>query len=117
MTSPLVTVFSKYPLRPGLDRETALKEIQETIHVYKGRDGVIRKYICLDWDNRVGYGVYLWNDREKAKAFYDFARPIIARQVGAEPEIMFFDTPIIVDNLTGEVIIDGEIQAEATVTA
>lgn len=108
MATPFVTVFSKYPLRPGLTKETALAEIQETIHVYKGREGVVRKYICLDWENRIGYGVYLWNDRAAAEKFYDFARPIIAKQVGAEPEILFFDTPVIVDNASGEVFIDGE---------
>lgn len=104
----MITVFSKYPLREGLTREQAIEEIKETIPVYKGRKGVIRKYICLDFEKRIGYGVYLWEDRKLAEEFYAMARPIIARQVGAEPEILFFDTPVIVDNATGEVIVDGE---------
>jgi hypothetical protein len=108
----MITVFSKYPLREGLTREQAIEEVKETIHVYKGRKGVVRKYICLDFQKRQGYGVYLWEDRALAEAFYEMARPIIARQVGAEPEILFFDTPIIVDNSTGEVIIDGVVQPD-----
>ncbi|MFM2042524.1 MAG: hypothetical protein RLY86_1100 [Pseudomonadota bacterium] len=113
----MITVFSKYPLRPGLTREQAIAEIQETIHVYKDRPGVIRKYICLDWDRRVGYGVYLWSDRALAEKFYEMARPIIARQVGAEPEITFLDTPIIVDNASGEVIVDGVVRDTAPVAS
>ena len=102
----MITGISRFQLRPGLTREQALEEIQETIPVYKGRAGLVRKYICLDFDKRYGLGIYLWNDRQTAETFYAFARAKIKEQTGSEPEITLLDTPVIVDNLTGEVMIE-----------
>lgn len=104
----MITVFSKFQLRPGLTRDQAMEEIQETIDWYKGREGCVRKYICLDWEERYGFGVYLWESREQAEEFYARATAEIERQTGAKPEILYFDTPVIVDNSTGEVLIDGQ---------
>ncbi|MFN3258698.1 MAG: monooxygenase [Ilumatobacter sp.] len=105
----MITVFSKFQLRPELTREQAVEEIKETIAWYRGREGCLRKYICLNWEERSGYGVYLWSDRTLAEAFYAQATAEIERQTGATPEILFFDTPVIVDNTTDEVFIDGEL--------
>ncbi len=104
----MITVFSKFQLRPGLSREQAVAEIQETIDWYRGREGCIRKYICLNWDERYGYGVYLWESREVAEQFYAVATAEIERQTGAKPEIIYFDTPVVLDNSTGELFLDGE---------
>jgi hypothetical protein len=95
--------ISKYKLPPGLDRAAILADIQKTIPVYKGRDGLVRKYIAIDWDKREGQGIYLWNDRAKAEAFYAFARAKIREQTGSEPEITILEAPVIVDNVTGAI--------------
>lgn len=104
----MITVFSKFQLRPELSREQAVEEIKETIDWYRGREGCLRKYICLNWEERWGYGVYLWDRRDLAEEFYAQATAEIERQTGSKPEILYFDTPVIVDNLTDEVFIDGE---------
>jgi hypothetical protein len=95
--------ISRFKLPPGLDREAILADIRKTIPVYQGRDGLIRKYIAIDWDRREGQGIYLWDDRAKAEAFYAFARAKIREQTGSEPEISIFETPVIVDNASGTV--------------
>lgn len=105
----MITVFSKFPLRPGLDRETAKAEVLETVEWYRQREGCIRKYIVFNWDERYGYGVYLWRSRAEAEAFYTEAVPIIEAQVGRRPEIMYFDTPVVLDNAEGIVMVDGEV--------
>lgn len=83
-----------------------MKEINETIPVYKGRAGLIRKYICLNFEEQYGLGIYLWQDRALAEKFFAFARAKIREQTGSEPEITLLDTPVIVDNLTGEVSVE-----------
>ncbi|MGF1661971.1 MAG: monooxygenase [Kineosporiaceae bacterium] len=105
----MITVFSKFPLRPGLDRETATAEVLETVDWYRGRRGCIRKYIVFNWDERYGYGVYLWRSRAEAEAFYAEAVPIIEAQVGRAPEITSFDTPVVLDNAYGVVVVDGDV--------
>jgi|GEM_PF-5049327 len=41
--------------------------------------------------------------RFKAKAFFAIARAQIKEQTGSKPEISFMDTPVVMDNVTGEV--------------
>jgi hypothetical protein len=95
--------ISKFRLPPGLDRAAVLADIQKTIPVYQGRDGLVRKYIAIDWERREGQGIYLWDDRVKAETFYAFARAKIREQTGAEPEITILEAPVIVDNALGSV--------------
>lgn len=99
----MITAISKFRLRPGLTRQTAIEEIKETIPVYQGRPGLVRKYICLDFDNGYGCGIYLWETRQQAEQFFTFARAKIREQTGSEPEITLLETPVIVDNLTGTI--------------
>lgn len=95
--------ITKYRLPPRLDRAAVIADIRKTIPVYQGRDGLVRKYVAIDWDKREGVGVYLWETREQAEAFYAFARARIREQTGSEPEITLYEAPVIVDNLTGAV--------------
>ncbi|HPF28292.1 MAG TPA: hypothetical protein P5528_09895 [Steroidobacteraceae bacterium] len=100
----MITGISRFKLRPGLTKEKAIEEIHETIPVYKGRPGLVRKYICLNFEEGYGMGIYLWENRADAEKFYAFARAKIKEQTGSEPEITLLDTPVIVDNVTGEVM-------------
>src|SRR5262249_41905106 len=66
---------------------------------YRGVPGLVRKYY-LYGDDRTGGGVYLWNSREAAERFYSEAwRTTIAQRFGAQPEISFYDTAVIVENV------------------
>ena len=50
-------------------------------------------------DDRTGGGVYLWNSREVAERFYSDAwKRTIAERYGAQPEILFYETEVIVEN-------------------
>lgn len=108
----MFTAISRFKLRPGLSREALLADIEKSIPVYKGRPGLVRKYICLNVDEGWGCGVYLWETRELAEAFFAFARPIIREQTGADPEITILETPVVVDNLAGTVEISGKTDVQ-----
>lgn len=99
----MITAITRFRLRPGLTREQAIEEIKETIPMYMGRPGLVRKYICLNFEEGWGCGVYLWESRQQAEQFFAFARQKIREQTGSEPEISLLETPVIVDNLTGAV--------------
>ena len=58
----------------------------------------MRKYVTLDIERGVGQGIYLWESREQAEGFFEAARAILRKDTGAEPEIEFWDAPVIVDN-------------------
>ena len=105
----MLTAIVKWRATDDQSRENILEKFQKSIPVYKGLEHLIRKYIVFsrDTDSVWGMGIYLWDDEDAAAAFYEMARPIIREETGTEPEVTFFDTPIIVDNLTGETEIYG----------
>jgi hypothetical protein len=64
-----------------------------------------RKYYLRSEDGlRVG-GIYLWETRAAAEAVYSVEwKARVTQLYGAEPEISWFDTPVIVDNQAGGTI-------------
>lgn len=104
----MITAICSFPLRAGLSREQAVSEMKETLPMYRGRAGLVRKYICIDLDESRGCGIYLWENRQSADSYFAAVIPAIRKQLGADPQVAFFDTPVIVDNGTGEVIIEGQ---------
>jgi hypothetical protein len=63
-----------------------------------GRSSRLRSGV-LYGDDQTGGGVYLWNSRDAAERFYsDSWKSTIAQRFGAQPEILFYETPVIVEN-------------------
>lgn len=103
----MITAISRFRLRDGLTPAQIMEDIKESIPAYKGRAGLVRKYICVNHEERWGCGIYLWETRAQAERFFEFARQKIREQTGADPEITLIDTPVIVDNALGTVEIAG----------
>lgn len=98
----MITAICSFKLRPGLTRERAVQEMRHSLPLYRGRQGLIRKYICIDLEELSGCGVYLWADRPAADAYFAEVIPAMRQQLGSEPTVRFFDTPMVVDNASGE---------------
>lgn len=101
----MITAIVNWRVAPGVDRPTLLERFKKSIPVYKNLPGLVRKYICFDIERSQGFGIYLWETREQAEAFYKMATPIIKQETGFEPTVNLYDTPIVVDNLTGETLV------------
>ena len=68
---------------------------------------MIRKNYIFDPEKGVAGGVYLWKDRSHAEKWHGAEwRKVIEELYGSEPESQFFETPIVVDNLAGEIVKD-----------
>ena len=94
----MITAVVRFPLPPGTTRDDAKALFEKSAPNYRGVPGLVRKYY-LYGDGRIGGGVYLWESREVAERFYSDAwRNTIRQRYGTQPEILFFDTPVIVDN-------------------
>jgi hypothetical protein len=52
-------------------------------------------------------GVYLWRSRSDAEAVYTESwKSFVQEKYGAVPSITYFDSPVVVDNVTNEVLTD-----------
>jgi hypothetical protein len=94
----MVTALVRFPLPHGLKLEDATALFEGSAPKYRGAPGLVRKYYLYGEDG-TGGGVYLWESRDAAEAMYSNAwKQMIAERYGTEPQITYFETPVIVDN-------------------
>ena len=85
--------------------EKAREVFASTAPKYRDVPGLIRKYYLLSEDGNTAGGVYLWDSRESAEAMYNpewYA--FIREKYGVDPQVTYFESPVVVDNLTAEII-------------
>jgi hypothetical protein len=93
----MITAVVRFRLPEGTTRDDAKAMFEKSAPNYRGVPGLVRKYYG---DDRTGGGVYLWNSREAVERFYSEAwKSMIAERYGAQPEISFYDTSVIVENV------------------
>lgn len=103
----MVTTVVQFKLPAPLTREKAKELYAGTAPKYQKIDGLVRKYYLLSEDGGTGGGVYLWKSKADAeKLFTPEWRRFIKERYGAEPDISYFESPVLVDNLTGEISSD-----------
>ena len=109
----MITALTSFKLPKPLTREEARRIFQSTAPTYLGVKGLFRKtYIVSDDGATVG-GVYLWNSRAEADAMYtDAWRTFVTKKYGTEPTVTFYESPVIVDNVTRQVL-DDEVSSQA----
>ncbi len=102
MSSVTVIVGFAIPERVSADEVNAA--FQKSIPKYQGVQGLQRKYYLKSDDGKTAGGVYLFESREAAEnLFNEEWRAMVKQRYGAEPEVRYFETPIVVDNLSGTV--------------
>jgi hypothetical protein len=103
----MITALVQFQLPQPLSREAAREIFSGTAPRYRETQGLIRKYYILSMDGGTAGGVYLWNSRKDAERLYtDEWKNFIRDKYGAEPSVIYFESPVVVDNAVGEIISD-----------
>lgn len=103
----MITALVQFKLPQPLSREKALELFSGTAPKYRGIHGLIRKYYILSQDGTSAGGVYLWSSREDAERLYtEEWEKFIFDKYGTLPSVIYFESPVIVDNVAGEIIAD-----------
>jgi Putative mono-oxygenase ydhR len=94
----MYTVMWTFNVPAGKTRADILANIKATAHTYLGIPGLIRKYYALAEDGKTMSGIYLWDSRAKAEAFYtpDWVAMVTKRWEGV-PHRTAWDTPMVVE--------------------
>jgi hypothetical protein len=98
----VVIVTHRAPkLEPG-----ALRALLEaTAPSYREVPGLRRKYFI--GNGETAGGVYEWEDRRSAERWFDEAwRARMRDRYGIDPQVDFYEAPALVDNVTGELLLD-----------
>jgi len=100
----MITEIVTFKLPSEMTREDVVANFEKTAPNWKANPDLIRKNYLVDVKIGMAGGVYLWKERGHAEKWHGEAfRNKVKEIYGSEPEIRFFDTPIIVDNATGAV--------------
>ena len=103
----MITALVQFKLPQPVTREKAQEIFLGTAPKYREPPGLIRKYYLLSEDGGTAGGVYLWKSRKDAEGLYTKAwGNYIGEKYGAPPSVTYFETPVIVDNVTNEIVSD-----------
>ena len=93
----MITAIVRFKLPANVTLDAATELFKGSAPKYQNLPGLVRKYYL--YGEGTGGGVYLWKSRADAEKVYTAEwRAMIAQRYGAEPEITFFESPVIVDN-------------------
>jgi hypothetical protein len=103
----MITAITTFQLKKPVTREEARSIFLSTAPTYQGVAGLFRKsYVLSEDGNSVG-GIYLWNSRAEAEAmFTDSWRAYVREKYDSDPSVTYFDSPVVVDNVTHEILSD-----------
>ena len=103
----MITAFVQFKLPSAMSRDQAKEVFMSTAPKYQATPGLIRKYYLLSEDGGTAGGVYLWQSKGDAESLYTQEwKEFVKEKYGSEPAIVYFQSPVVVDNLTKEIIKD-----------
>lgn len=102
----MITTITTFRLPKPITREEASTIFQSTAPKYQGVPGLVRKVYVLSEDGGTAGGIYLWRSRAHAEAMYtDSWRAFVTEKYNTDPTVTYFDSPVVVDNLTNEIVV------------
>ena len=105
----MITSITRFQLPTGIPIEAVKNGFREVAPHFTQPSGLLRKYFLISEDGKTGGGVYLWSSLEEARNFSEgVLRKMIRDKFQVEPSIEYYEAPVIVDNLTSEIISEGQ---------
>jgi len=93
------TVMWTFQLPAEISKRQVTDIIGATAPAYQGVPGLIRKYYGLTSDGDRLVGIYLWENRAAADAFYtDGWKAAAAKRWAATPQRQDWETPMVVES-------------------
>lgn len=103
----MITALVQFKLPQPVTRDKAREIFLSTAPKYRDTQGLIRKYYVLSQDGGTAGGVYLWKSREDAERLYtEDWKNFVREKYGAPPSVTYFESPVVVDNVTREIVSD-----------
>ena len=103
----MITTITTFRMPKPLTREEARRVFLTTAPRYRDVPGLVHKAYVLSEDGATAGGVYLWKSRADAEAMYTPSwRAFVREKYGSDPSIMYFESPVVVDNVRGEIVAD-----------
>jgi heme-degrading monooxygenase HmoA len=92
----IVTVV-RFPMDPTVPADTVRASFESSAPAYPSIAGLVRKHFLRAEDGSTGGGVYLWESRAAAEAWYTPEWIERVTQKFGPPQIDWFESPVTVD--------------------
>ena len=103
----MIAALVQFKLPRPVTREKAQEMFLSTAPKFRETPGLLRKYCVLSQDGGTAGGVYLWKSRQDAEGLYTKEwEHDIRERYGAPPSVTYFESPVVIDNMTNEIISD-----------
>ncbi len=103
----MIAVLVQIKLPNPITRDAACETFMSTAPKYREVEGLVRKHYILSQDGLTAGGVYIWNSQEDAERLYTKEwREFIQDKYGTLPNVTYFENPVIVDNVSGDITSD-----------
>lgn len=101
----MITAIVQYRLPPNIDQSACAAHFRNIAPGFRAVPGLLRKQF-IHAENGWAGGVYLWRSRADAEAFYSGPwLDGIRERYGMDPEIRYFHTAAITDNMAEAVLL------------
>ncbi|MEL7157051.1 MAG: YdhR family protein [Actinomycetota bacterium] len=101
----MITALVHFAVPEPISAETMAELSEANAALYKGFDGLVRKYYVRSPEGTEVGGVYLWESKAAAEECYDDDwRERVTGAYGVEPVITWLETPVVVDNRHDEIV-------------
>lgn len=105
----MITAIVQFKLPQPLSRNEASEIFESTAPKYRKMQGLIRKYYILAQDGQTAGGIYLWQSQSYAERVYTAEwEQFILDKYGALPTVSYHESPVVVDNMSEEIITDAD---------
>ena len=103
----MITVMVTFQLPKAMTLDEARTIFLGSAPKYQAVAGLIRKYYVLAQDGKTAGGIYLWKSQAEAEALYTESwKAFVREKYGCDPSVVYMDSPVVVDNLSHEIIAD-----------
>lgn len=93
------TVMWTFNVPQGTSKPQLIEIIKGTAHAYEGIPGLIRKYYGISPDGGSLAGIYLWESKAAADAFYTAEWvATVTKRWGSPPRRQDWETPMVVES-------------------
>lgn len=97
----MITAVVQFQLPTGTSQEDVYKASEASTSRYKGMRGLLRKYYLIP-EQGVVEGAYLSENRDAAAEVLNAERQkMVKERCGSEPNLSYYDTAVVVDNVFG----------------
>ena len=101
----MITEYVLFDLPVGISREEVVAAMHAVAPRWQSEANLIRKTFVFDEIANQTGAFYLWKDRASAEAAHGQTwRAGIRSMYGSEPQVRYFDTPLVVDNALGTLV-------------